>query len=330
MINYTIKPIDGNALTINATFEDPSLVYRVASRQTTLAIEKLDSKVLMANITNKGTMTTATAIILDEMGNIVYDGNVTFTLGDMNQTVVIKNGIAQIIFDTSAYKPGQYNITATFNGNDICAVANNTATLTVVPYDVNVQVNPVTTLSGNKVLLTANVTDINGNAVNTGCVIFKLNGCTLKDSSGKTLIANVINGTATVEYMIPAHYTAKNYTLTAVASSNTYNRTEANSTLTINKTTPKAQQIPLTVKRSNNTTITVKFTDDKNNDLIGENKVCIKFNGKTLINTKATNGTVNVNLDLTNYKNSQYELTVICGENSRYNTCKNVSTLILE
>ena len=140
----------------------------------------------------------------------------------------------------------------------------------------------------------------------------------------------MINGTATVEYMIPAHYTAKNYTLIAVASSSAYNRTETNSTLTINKTTPKAQQIPLKVKRTNNTTITVKFTDNENNDLIGENKVCIKFNGKTLINTKATNGTVKVNLDLTNYKNSQYEFTVICGANSRYNTCKNVSTLILE
>ncbi|WP_304123630.1 hypothetical protein [Methanosphaera cuniculi] len=329
-INYTIKPTDGNSLNIKATFEDPELVYRVNSRTTTVAIEKLDSKVLMANITNKGTMSTTTAIILDEMGNIVYDGNVTFTLDDVNKTVAIKNGIAQATFDTSSYKLGEYNITATFNGNDVCNIANNTVTLTVEKYDVNVIVNPTTALSGNKVLLKANVTDINGKAVNSGRVVFKLNGCTLKDENGNPIYANVINGTATVEYMIPAHYSAKNYTLTAVASSSTYNRTEANSTLTINKTTLKAQVVPTTVKRTNNTTITVKFTDDKNNDIIGENKVCIKFNGKTLINTKATNGTVNVNLDLTNYKNKQYELTVICGENSKYNTCKNVSTLILE
>ena len=329
-INYTIQPEDGKTLTVKVSYEDPTLKYDFISETTTKTIELLDSKVIMANTTNTGVNSKVTAIILDEKGNIIYDGNVTFTLGNVNQTVTISNGIAQVTFDTSAYKLGKYNITATFNGNDICAVANNTVTLTVTKYDVNVQVNPITTLSGNKVLLTANVTDINGKAVNTGRVIFKLNGCTLKDSNGNTLYANVINGTATVEYMIPAHYTAKNYTLTAVASSNTYNRTETNSTLTINKTTPKAQQIPLKVKRTNNTTITVKFTDNENNDLIGENKVCIKFNGKTLINTKATNGTVKVNLDLTNYKNSQYEFTVICGANSRYNTCKNVSTLILE
>ncbi|WP_304123407.1 hypothetical protein [Methanosphaera cuniculi] len=329
-INYTIQPEDGKTLTIKVSYEDPTLKYAFISETTTKTIELLDSKVIMANTTNTGVNSKVTAIILDEKGNIIYDGNVTFTLGDINQTVTINNGITQVTFDTSAYKLGQYNITATFNGNDICAVANNTVTLTVAPYDVNVQVNPITTLSGNKVLLTANVTDVNGNAVNSGRVIFKLNGCTLKDANGNTLYANVINGTATVEYMIPAHYTAKNYTLTAVASSNTYNRTETNSTLTINKTTPKAQVVPTTVKRTNNTTITVKFTDNENNNLIGENKVCIKFNGKTLINTKATNGTVNVNLDLTNYKNSQYEFTVICGANSRYNTCKNVSTLILE
>ena len=329
-INYTIKPTDGNSLLIKATVEDPKLKYRIWSRSITVAVEKLDSKIIMANTTNTGANSKITAIVLDELGNIVYDGNVTFTLGNVNQTVTINNGIAQATFDTSAYKPGEYNITATFNGNDICAAANNTVTLTVTPYAINMIVNPVTTLSGNKVLLTANVTDINSNPVNTGRVIFKLNGCTLKDEKGNTLIANVVNGTATVEYLIPAHYTAKDYTLTAVASSTTYNRTETNSTLTINKTTPKAQQIPLKVKRTNNTTITVKFTDDENNGLIGENKVCIKFNGKTIINTKATNGTVNVNLDLTNYKNSQYELTVICGANSRYNTYKNVSTLILE
>ena len=329
-INYTIKPTDGNSLIIKATFEDPKLKYRVWSKTTTAVVEKLDSKLLMANTTNDGVKTTATTIIIDEIGNIIYDGNVTFTLGDMNQTVAISNGIAQATFDTSAYKPGEYNITATFNGNNICTVANNTATLTIAPYDVNVVVDPVTTLNGNKVLLTANVTDINGNPVNAGRVIFKLNGCTLKDSSGNTLIANVTGGIATIEYLMPASYTAKDYTLTAVASSSTYNRTETNTTLTITKTTPKAQQVPTSVKRTNNTTITLKFTDDKNNDLIGENKVCIKFNGKTLINTKATNGTVKVNLDLTNYKNKQYELTVICGENSRYNTSKNVSTLILE
>ena len=330
MINYTIKPSDGESLTINAIFEDPELVYRVTSRQTTVAIEKLDSKLLMANTTNNGVKTTATTIVVDELGNIIYDGNVTFTLGNETQTVMINNGIAQATFDTSNYKLGEYNITATFNGNDISAVSNNSVTLTVVPYTVNVIVNPITTLSGNKVLLTANVTDINGNKVNSGRVIFKLNGCTLKDANGKTLIANVINGTATVEYLIPSSYSAKNYTLTAVASSSIYNRTESNSTLTINKTTPKAQQVPINVKRTNNTTITLKFTDNKNNNLIGENKVCIKFNGKTIINTKATNGTVNINLDLTQYKNKEYELTVICGANNRYNTCKNVSTLILE
>ena len=329
-IEHTITAEDRNILIVDVSYIDPNNIYQKQAVSRSINVIKLNTNTFMPNTTNNGITTTITNVILDEKGNIVYDGNVTFILENETQTVAISNGIAQATFNTGNFKPGEYNITATFNGNNICNSVENMATLTVIPYDAYITVNSVTTLSGNKVLLTANVTDINGNPVNTGRVVFKLNGCTLKDANGNALIANVKDGIATVEYTIPASYTAKNYTLTAVASSSTYNRTESNTTLTINKTTPKAQQIPTTVKRTNNTTITVKFTDNKNNNLIGENKVCIKFNGKTIINTKATNGTVNVNLDLTNYKNKEYELTVICGENNRYNTCKNVSTLILE
>lgn len=73
------------------------------------------------------------------------------------------------------------------------------------------------------------------NQVNTGKVIFKLNGKTLKDDEGNTIISEVKNGIATIEYMIPSNYSAKDYILTAVASDDKYNRMEANSTLTVTK-----------------------------------------------------------------------------------------------
>ena len=88
--------------------------------------------------------------------------------------------------------------------------------------------------------------------------------------------------------------------------------------------------MPSTTKRTNNTQITINITDENGNKINSNQKVCIKFNGCTITNTKAVNGTVKVNLDLTQYKNKQYNMTVICGENSLYNTSRLTNTLVIE
>ena len=194
----------------------------------------------------------------------------------------------------------------------------------------NVNVDPVVVANGNKTTLKTTITDKNGNKVNSGKVVFKLNGKTLKDDEGNTIIAEVKDGIATIEYMIPTNYAAKNYILTAVASDDKYNRTEANSTLTKIKTTPKITIETTNVKRTNNTTITVKLTDDQNNNIAGNTKVAVKLNGKTITHTTSQNGIIKINMDLTQYKNSKYDLTVVSGENSLYNTSRNTSELIIK
>ena len=190
-------------------------------------------------------------------------------------------------------------------------------------------VEPVNITAGKTTTLKATVTDANGNMLNSGRAVFKLNGCTLKDANGKTIYANVVDGIASINYTIPPSYTPKDYTLTAVASDNKYNRIEANTTLKVTKTTPKIQ-IPNTIKRTKNTQITINITDENGNKINSNQKVCLKFNGCTITNTKAINGTVNINLDLTKYKNPQYEITFICGENSQYTTSKLTSILNIE
>ena len=328
-LNYTIQPTDGKTLNVLLTYECPQLTSGIKQSTATINIEKLDTKIIMTNTTNNGITTTTTAIILDEKGNIVYDGNVTFTLDDQNKTVAIQNGIAQVTFDTSSYKPGKYNINATYNGNNVYKTINNTATLTVNKFDANIIIEPVNITAGKTSTLKATVTDANGNMLNSGRAVFKLNGCTLKDANGKTIYANVVDGIASINYTIPPSYTPKDYTLTAVASDNKYNRIEANTTLKVTKTTPKIQ-IPNTIKRTKNTQITINITDENGNKINSNQKVCLKFNGCTITNTKAINGTVNINLDLTKYKNPQYEITFICGENSQYTTSKLTSILNIE
>ena len=142
-------------------------------------------------------------------------------------------------------------------------------------------------------------------------------------------MVNIENGIAQLT-VDSSKLSAKNYTITAVYGGNTMTeKSTQNATLTITKSTPKIQ-MPTTTKRTNNTQITINLTDENGNKINSNQKVCIKFNGCTIINTKAENGTVKVNLDLTQYRNSQYDFTVVCGENSLYNTSRLTSTLIIE
>ena len=69
--------------------------------------------------------------------------------------------------------------------------------------------------------------------VNTGKVVFKINGKTVKDSNGKVVYALVTNGVATVDYEIPNTLKSKNYTITAVYIDNNNERLEDSTNLII-------------------------------------------------------------------------------------------------
>ena len=192
---------------------------------------------------------------------------------------------------------------------------------TIIKLDSNIILPNVVSENG-KTTFTALIRDEEGNIQTTGKVAFKLNGKTYG-------VVNIENGIAQLT-VDSSKLSAKNYTITAVYGGNTMTeKSTQNATLTITKSTPKIQ-MPTTTKRTNNTQITINLTDENGNKINSNQKVCIKFNGCTIINTKAENGTVKVNLDLTQYRNSQYDFTVVCGENSLYNTSRLTSTLIIE
>ena len=93
---------------------------------------------------------------------------------------------------------------------------------------------PETATAGETITLTATVTD-KDKQVNSGRVVFKLNGKTLKDADGNALYVNVKNGTATTTITIPAKTKAKAYTLTAVFTDMTYERAEDVAELVVTK-----------------------------------------------------------------------------------------------
>jgi hypothetical protein len=92
--------------------------------------------------------------------------------------------------------------------------------------------SPGTVTKGQIATFTVKVTDNNVN-VNEGKVILKINGKTLKDDNGKVIYAQVVDGIATVEYMIPDTMKSKDYTLSAVFVSSNYSRCVDEQTLTV-------------------------------------------------------------------------------------------------
>ena len=72
-------------------------------------------------------------------------------------------------------------------------------------------------------MLKATITDGN-KLINTGKVVFKVNGKTVKDANGKVIYAKVINNTVSMEYALPESYNVGSYNLTTVFNAGGYDK----------------------------------------------------------------------------------------------------------
>lgn len=327
-LNYTLNDSEFDKAFIELSYNG-KLANESQVKNQTVNIEKLNTKLIMTNVTNTGMTSTFTSMVMNENGDILYDGDVVFKVDDETVgKVSIKNGIAQLTIDTTQYALGEHKLYAQYSGVGFNAQTNATAVLTIVKYNVNVK--PETKIENNKLTITAKVSDINSNLINNGYMVFKLNGRTLKDKNGNTLTTNITNGFATLTYDLPENMSPKNYTLTTVALADTYNRSEVNTTITVPKTTPKISIDNTKVKRTNNTKITVKLTNTSQNPISVDTNIAVKLNGNTILKTKTVNATAQINLDLTQYKNSKYDLTIVSGENKLYNKSNLTTELKIE
>lgn len=172
----------------------------------------------------------------------------------------------------------------------------------------------------NTVKLVATVKDANNKAVNTGKVIFKLNGKTLMDSKANPLTATVKNGKATLKFKATNDMYNSIAKLTAVYYDNDdYDKsTSKASTLKIIKRNAKITLTTKNLKAKSYDTIKLKAkVVDENKTLattgvvtfkINKNK--LKKNGK-LIQVKVKNG----------YAKLSYKLNRIAAKNILSNGC---------
>lgn len=176
----------------------------------------------------------------DEKLEDINVGKVTFkvngkTLKDTNGKVIyakVLNGTATI---ENFEVPQEWTkegtvIQAVYSGSSQCAKLTSEKTeITVTQEEVILTTEDITATAGSKITLTATLSDT---SINTGKIVFKINGKVVKDANDKVIYSTVRNGTVSVEYTIPDTFKAKNYTITAMFISSNYSLNDTK-TLTI-------------------------------------------------------------------------------------------------
>ena len=299
--NVSVKYLgDNKYITSNA-----STNFNVSAVPTVLNVQVTDS--------NVGDPAEINVTLTDNNKKPITD-KVNITINGKTKEYNINNGKLSIQYIPTSANP--VNVTVSYNGNANKGYANTTnksATINVDKHSTKVTVDSAKSIIGDKFTLVAHVVDGDGNPVNGGSLVFKVNGLTLREdgkfgSNAKPLKLSVVNGT--VQYTLTADLYlrhAKNVTATYSGSSKYYaNRTETFAPIEIALRNAKVQVTlnPSRAKQNQTITITTTISDvtpksDNNKFLDSDDDyVFLKLNGKTfkddngnVIKVNVTNGT---------------------------------------
>ena len=277
-------------------------------------------------------------VIINE-GSAVVEEN-TFNTED---TPIVLNGATQsIIRNNNITTTSEYTITLdadsvenTITGNNLQA-AELTGTASVLDNgednvisdggDEPITVEPVLKVDtteftvGEAATITASIYrgDEVDSSINKGKVVFKVNGKTLKDSTGKVIYAKVTDGVATItDYEVPSSWAKDNVTIQAVYSgSSQCDALRAEANLTVTKDSPSITTSDVTASKGE--TVTLTATVVAGDTPVNVGKVIFKVNGKTVkdsngkvIYASVVNGQVSVNYTVPeNMKAGNYNITV--------------------
>ncbi|AWX32008.1 Ig-like domain repeat protein [Methanosphaera sp. BMS] len=331
-LNNTNKQLQNTIIKQNNTIKELQEIIKQLNKTstptpTTTTVSKINGRV--------GSTIQLKATIKDNNTKAVTSGRVTFkvngvTLKDEDGNTLyalVNNGTATLNYTVprSWYKDNT-TVEAVYAGNDKYASsrANNTKN-NITPGNVKIKIAQLPTHeNGDKIQFVITATDEKGQSITGGTVIIKANGVTLKDSNGKALQANVVNGVAIIDYNITL--SAREYNLTAVYSYTGYNRIEATGKLNVTKGEAFIRYTPITTKTTT-TRITANIVDKNKNNISGTVTVGIKLDGKMITTTTATNGIINVTIP-TNITTGAHTIELIAGETGAYKSDRITSVLV--
>ena len=234
---------------ITATYTQ-SERYNDNSNTTTIIIKEALQKTLKVDTTTFiiGQSTNITASIYegDKVLTNITKGKIIFkvngrTLKDDNGNAIyvkIVNGTATIENYTIPATWNKENLTieAVYSGsNQYGSLRSDKQLITIGEPTPTITTEDITATKGETITLKATIKS-GTEEINTGKVVFKINGKTVKDSNGKVIYLKVENGQVAINYTIPTTYKTKTYTITATYIATGIDRIEDTKTLNITNT----------------------------------------------------------------------------------------------
>ncbi|MDY2744766.1 MAG: Ig-like domain-containing protein, partial [Methanosphaera sp.] len=285
---------------------------------------KTSTKMSVTNTTLYGYSNyTMKATVVDNSSKYVNSGTVAFKINGVTVgNTTVSNGKASYVYPLNGFSAGTYNITAIYSGTTKYSSASAAGTLNINKYDTKTTVTSVTGKSGSSVTLKAVITTSNGSYVKNGLVAFKINGNTVG-------YANVSNGGAKLDYIIPSTYGSTLYTVTAVyGGNNIYSSSKNNGNLTLTPTVESKITIKTTPVLAGKTTTIKAIITTNNGSYIKSGIVAFKINGKTIGYGTVSNGGASITYTIpSSYKDSTYTITAVYGGNGKYIASRANSTL---
>ena len=166
---------------------------------------KIPTHVSVENVTTYPGCNVTIEISVTSDDNKTVSGNITVYFPDgSNQTVEIINGTGNVTWHVPEnFKPGIYNDTASYPGNETYLPSSGNGTVTVLPIPTHVSIGDVITYPGENVTIPINAT-IFEDTPYTGNVTV-----VMPDSS--THVVEIINGTGNITWFVPEDYTPAKY-----------------------------------------------------------------------------------------------------------------------
>ena len=286
--------------------------------------------------------------VVDLFGNKINEGIVSVKINDTEiGTTTVKDGLASI-----RYKPtesGNYTINVNYtcdsgkyahlkwiinyeaeDPSEMFSLeqVNTTSILEYADAVASITMNPIVSCLNNVINVSSSIT-FNGNNVNGGRVVFKVNGKTLKDADGNIQYVKVVDGKAVIENVIVnSNWLRQNPSITTVYSGNgiilgsTYT-----DIMNITKAKAHIELEPQTAEEKSQITITAKITNEiinensQTNNKVTGGRVIFKINGRTLKDSNnnviyaiVENGVASITYTLpSTLKSKEYTLSCVYG-----------------
>ncbi len=269
-----------------------------------LTIEKLESKVVVSNITSKaGSYTTFKARVQDELGNPVTNTLVVFKINGCTIGNATTNETGHAFFNytlPSSYNNQQYTITAKTSPTTYIADTSQNATLNLTQLKTRLEIPSISANINSTVTLTATVIDENGNNVLKGTVEFYIDG-------KKVYTADVENGYA-LYIFVPDTNIAKSFKVSAYYTGYwKYGNSSGSGTIETTKIGTVTTTRYVEAKNGISTVLSASVKD-KNQLNVNGGYVEFTVNGTYVGKVEVKNGAANLTITLSGYPEGEYRL----------------------